>query len=89
MIIFNMNTKKTMIVSEPALLARVNRKLAANGEVMRKTPEASRWLPDLGYYYIVDHRLNAIVRKDVCLEAEARRLGALKPHEEVAYHEVP
>lgn len=79
-----MKTTNQTKVSERALLARINRKLAAKGEVMRKIPEASRWVSILGYYYVVDVGLNFIIRKDVGLEAEAHDLGVLKPGEEVA-----
>jgi hypothetical protein len=68
-------------VSLRAVIQRINRKLRPD-----KTLKASRGEParlDVGAFYVVDHRTNAIQQRDVDLEALARELGVLKPWEEV------
>ena len=71
-------------VSESALLGRVNRKLSAQGEVLRRCSERSRWFDDLGRYYTVSVYHNAIIDKHNDLETLARELGALGPAEVLA-----
>jgi len=76
-----MNSK--VLVTPTALLARVNRRLAAEGQVMRKT-RPGRSINDLGSYYIIDTSHNVILFKDIDLEAVAQELGAIKGWERVA-----
>lgn len=66
-----------MQVSTNALIGRVNRKLSAQGEVLRRCSERSRWFHDLGRYYIVSIYHNAIIAQHIDLEALAIELGAL------------
>lgn len=71
--------KKT--VSERAVIARINRALAKDGEALRKTRADSRWKSDLGHYYIVKN--NFITSKHYNLGELARELNVLKPWEVV------
>ena len=71
--------KKT--VSERAVIARINRALAKDGEALRKTRADSRWISDLGYYYIIDTNLNTITAQHLSLSELARELNVLKPWE--------
>lgn len=71
-------------VSERALIGRVNRKLLAQGEILRQCSEKSRWFHDLGRYYIVCIHRNAVDDRHIDLEAFARELGALGPAEVLA-----
>ena len=69
-------------VTMRALIQRINRKLHDDDEVLRKL-RGDRGLVDLGRYYVVDWRLNSIVRTDVDPEDLAREIGVLKPYEAV------
>lgn len=73
--------KKT--VSERAVIARINRALAKDGEALRKTRNDSRWLNDLGHYYIIDANLNTITAQHISLSELGRELNVLKPWEVV------
>jgi hypothetical protein len=73
-------TKREVAISERALVARINRKLAPDLEQLHK----SRRL-DVGDYYLVDHRINGVIGKDVDVEALARELGVIKEWEKVAW----
>jgi hypothetical protein len=61
---------------------RINRKLAAKGQTLRKT--RARWQHNLGDYYVVDLSRNFIVEKVRNLEALGREVGALEPWESLA-----
>ncbi|PKG51933.1 MULTISPECIES: hypothetical protein [Halomonadaceae] len=77
-----MTTKKP--VSARALLARINRQLAKDGQQMKTCPERSQWHDELGSYYIVDLDTSTIVVKGIDdLEEWTRREmdGVLKPFE--------
>jgi hypothetical protein len=67
-------------ISERALLARVNRKLAP-GMRVKKTIPNSRAGQDLGTFYQVDLRRNFVIRKDLDLAALGRELGVLADYE--------
>jgi hypothetical protein len=69
-------------VSLRAIVQRINRKLAANDEIMKKT-RGERWRGELGDWYIVDFRTNTIVGPHVVPAEEARERGVLKPYEEI------
>lgn len=77
-----MTTKKP--VSARALLARINRRLAKDGQQMKTCPERSQWHNELGSYYIVDLDTNTIQTRGVIdLEEWTRQYmdGVLKPFE--------
>jgi hypothetical protein len=61
-------TKKvTVPVSKRALLARLNRKLAADLEMVKTTRDNTRARQDLGEFYVVDMQINGIVGQDIDL----------------------
>lgn len=64
-----------MQVTESAVLKRVNRALASQGEKVRK---------QRGDYNVIDVSLNAIVHEGIDLEALAKDLGVLKSWETLA-----
>jgi DNA-binding response OmpR family regulator len=67
-------------VSERALLARLRRALAKEGEILKTT--RPRDYSTLGDYYIVNDR-NCVTAAGVDLESLAREMKLLKPYEEV------
>lgn len=71
-----------VIISKRALLQRINRKLAKDGEVMRAArSELSRQV--VGDFYVVDTAINGVVEKDVDPAVKARELGVLAAYESV------
>jgi hypothetical protein len=74
---------KKVPVSERALIARINRKLASREEVL-KPNRSSKWESDLGSYYTLNVRLNSIVSKHLDLETVAKEEGVLKAHERLS-----
>lgn len=71
-----------MYVSETALLKRLNRKLAADGEVVKKT-RGARARFDLGEFYIVDVERNFVTCTNVDPVEMARELGVVDEGEQV------
>ncbi|HTQ03027.1 MAG TPA: hypothetical protein VMI54_04195 [Polyangiaceae bacterium] len=67
-------------VTKRALIQRINRKIADDGEVLKAT-RGERSRQELGDFYILDPNHNAIVNKHVDPEALGRELGVLKPYE--------
>ncbi len=65
---------RKVLVTERAVLRRVNRALAAKGQVLKK--QRGR-----GTYVLVDTRRNVIAQEPASLEALARSLGALAAYE--------
>ena len=74
----------TVPVSKRALLARLNRKLVADLETVKRTRDNTRARQDLGEFYVVDEQINGIVEHDIDLEDFARKCGALAEHEHLA-----
>ena len=77
-----MPTKTYATVSERALIARINRKLAKQGEQLRRaraTRDGNHLIPDnnLGWYFIIDVNRNFIVHTHIDLELLGRELDAL------------
>jgi hypothetical protein len=70
-------------VSERALIQRINRRLAHDGEKLRKNSNP-RHLMDMGWYYVVDVWNNWFVASHVNLEQLGREVGALHPSEQLA-----
>jgi hypothetical protein len=64
------------VVTERALIKRINRRLARDGEKVRKNSNP-RHLMDLGWYYVVDVWNNWFVASHVNLEQLGREVGAL------------
>jgi len=70
-------------VTYSALVKRINRKLVHQNELLKKCSRRSRWLQELGDYYVVGFISNFVRHKDVDPLELARELGVLQPHEEV------
>jgi len=62
-------------VSERAVLQRINRVLARDGEKLKKARET--YLHTLGRFYILDQDHDFVIKKDVDLEALAREKHVL------------
>jgi len=75
-------------VSTRALVQRINRALAADGERLKKTRDRGAWGQtawlDLGDYYVIDLDRNVVVAHHVNLEGEGRKLGVLAEWEALA-----
>jgi cytochrome oxidase assembly protein ShyY1 len=74
--------KSTVPVTERAVIQRVNRKLALEGQKLR-TSRSARSIQDSGRYYIVDLRGNWLARKNVDVEKLARELEVLAGWESI------
>ena len=73
--------RKTLVpVSMAALMARINRKLAHDGEQLKAT-RGERARQDFGDYYIIDRSGNFVVAKHCDPEELAREIGVLQPYE--------
>lgn len=75
---------KSSKVSQQALVARLNRRLAKQGEALRRCRENTRDHVTLGDFYVIDVARNSVVSKHVDLQKLAKRLGALKAGEILA-----
>lgn len=76
-----MNAKaSTVPVSRVALVQRINRLLAKDDEQLRAT-RGGKAQEQLGDFYTVDLRLNAIIHQHINLEEFGREIGALKAFE--------
>jgi hypothetical protein len=73
-------TKRSVPVSTRAVIARINRKIS-DTELAFKTTRGTKWLSDLGSYYVVNLRTNAIDQPHCTPEKYARDIGVLKPYE--------
>jgi hypothetical protein len=74
---------KKVPVTSRALIQRINRKLAADGEVLKASRGMQAFL-DVGDHYVLDISMNAVVRKNLDIEQFGRSLGVLKPYEGLA-----
>jgi len=72
-------TKERVPITEKALYQRINRKLKADDEVLKRA--RGRLATTLGDYYTVDLQRNCIMLKDIDLEDYGRELGVLQPYE--------
>lgn len=77
---------KTVPISRRALIQRINRALAKEGELLKACRPNSRAYHELGEFYVVDTSANAIVGKDVDLESYARELKVLEKFEHLNDH---
>jgi hypothetical protein len=71
-------------VSLRAVLARINRKIK-DDDLMIKTARGMTDRVNVGDYYVLNCRLNGVVKRDVDPEDYAREVGALKSWEQVAW----
>jgi hypothetical protein len=77
-----MQPQQTSDVSMRALIQRINRRLAKNGERLHRY-RGGQWSTDLGEFYIRDEYRNFLVQGHVDPEALGRELGVLKGWEGV------
>jgi len=75
--------KQTVPVSERALVQRIGRALAKEGEQLQKARGKKASL-ELGDYYTVSISRNFVVQKDVDIEKLGRELQVLRPYENLA-----
>ena len=64
------------MLSERALLTRVNRKLVKEEQRLHLCRENSKWSNELGRVYATDLK-NCVTQKHVCLEGLAMELGVI------------
>jgi hypothetical protein len=67
--------KNKVIVSERAILQRINRVLSKEGEMLKKSRPA--YQTEIGDFYLIDLERNFVIKKDVDIEALARKKGVL------------
>jgi hypothetical protein len=79
------STVEKIPVSEKALMARVNRKLAREGERILKSREGSRLRGNVGEFYLLDVNRNTVTGTHMELEHVAKEVGALRDYEQVVY----
>jgi len=77
-----MSQKPGVPVSERAVIARINRKLKQDDEVLKAT-RGERARLDLGDYHVVNYRGNYVAQMNCDPERLGRELGVLKPFEKV------
>jgi hypothetical protein len=74
------------VVAERALIRRINRKLASEGQLGAQLHKyrGGRSLIDLGNFYVIDRETGFLVKAHVDLEELGREVGALAKSEELA-----
>ena len=72
-------------ITENALIKRINRKLAHDGQQLRKSRPNSRWRHDFGDYYIIDLETKRLEDADVPLGDLAYSLRVLADDERLDY----
>lgn len=70
-------------VSEKALIQRINRRLAREGEKLRKNSNPRHFM-DVGWHYVVDVRSGYFEARINNLEQYGREVGALGTNERLA-----
>lgn len=70
-------------LSTGALIARINRRLAKQGQKLR-TARGIQMFLDVGSHYVIDVRGTFVVHKFVDIEELAHQLGVLRPCEQAA-----
>jgi hypothetical protein len=73
-------TRQRVAVSMKALMARINRKLAHEDEMLKAT-RGERYRHDLGDYYVIGIRVGGVNASHVDPEELGREIGVLKPWE--------
>jgi hypothetical protein len=72
-------------VTVAALIRRINRKLAREGDTALRVNRARHYDSDRGQYYEHDWRTNFIVGAHIDPEEYGREMGVLKGYERVVY----
>ncbi len=75
-------------VSKKNLIQRINRQLGKN-HLKLKTNTSKKWQKDLGDYYVLDSKMNAVIHDHVDLETFGREKGVLKDNETLRKNESP
>jgi hypothetical protein len=75
--------ERKVIVSERALIQRLNRALAKDDEILKKSRPREGY-NQVGDFYVVDFYKGYIVEMDVDIEALARKKGVLAKWEALA-----
>lgn len=75
-----MNAAAKVMVSHRALIQRLNHALAETHLLLKKT-KGGRMKKQLGEYYLIDLKRNALVETDVDMEKLGRKHGVLQPWE--------
>ncbi len=70
-------------LTQNALMALINLRLALHGKVLRKCAKSSWWHESLGDYFLVDTQSNGVIDTNTDLEKLARKIGALSNREEL------
>lgn len=70
-------------VSERAIVARINRKLAKEMQSLRRCREDSRGFNDLGSFYILDLHRNSVEAMHVDVKKLARELDVIADFETI------
>lgn len=78
-----MAKSQKVMVSERALMARINRKLKAENQHLRKSKVDSRCYSNLGSFYIVDDYRNSIEASHVDLVELGKELKVLQEFEAI------
>lgn len=76
--------KNKVGISERALLARLNRKVVADGLQVKKSRPGTASNAELGDYYVVDLNRGVVHSQHIDLEAWARELDVLAVYEQLA-----
>jgi hypothetical protein len=71
-------------VTQRALIARINRALAKQDELLKTCREDGPSFHQLGRYYIVDINRNMLLHSDIDLEELGRELGVFRGYEALA-----
>lgn len=75
-------TEQVLTVTERALVQRINRKLKAKGEILKRT-RGERAVLEVGDYWVLDMYRNTVVLKQVNIEALGRKLEVIQPWEKL------
>lgn len=78
-----MQEHRKVKVTEKAVVARIRRKLASDGESLRRCRPNSRSYHELGDWYTTDDRIGAVIHKGINIAELAKELGVLKDWEEI------
>jgi hypothetical protein len=76
-----MKQKPKVVVTERALLQRINRKLRDKRQAL-KSPRGRQYR-ELGNYYLLDLSRNSVIERDTDIEKLGRKLGVLQTWEKL------
>ncbi len=71
----------TIAVTHRALIQRINRRLLKEQKELGTSRYNVKAFKDLGRYYIVDLKQNAVTQTNIDIEDLGRVMGLLKPYE--------